>query len=137
MFFMQVLQYKGGFFLKWTMFFTPLATCKYIYFWELLCKMFIKIITINELDKSNILVLIFNVRFWILNYHIFILIKKIPKIQRKMNHCSLKLQHFLINCTRYEVQWCPLHRIKLNPKIFLISIVMDMFLKYLNFSWKI
>jgi hypothetical protein len=99
--------------------------------------MFIEIFTIDELKKRNILVLILSVRFWILNYCIFIWIKRIPKIQTKKNHSSLKLQqHFLINCTQYEVQWCPLHKIKLNFKIFLISIFMYMFLKYLNFCLK-
>jgi hypothetical protein len=135
-FLMQVLQYKGGLSFKWTMFFATLTTCKYCFLRIIAQDVHWKI-TMNDLDKWNILVLIFIVRFWILNYYIFIWIKRIPKVQRKMNHFSLKLQqHFLINCTRHEVQWCPLHRIKLNPKIFLIFIFMDMFLKYFNFCLK-
>jgi hypothetical protein len=87
-------------------------------FLGILQKVFIEIIISNAL--IYILRLIFSVRIQIFNYYIqsFIWIKRIPKVQRKMNHSSLRLwQKKSINqCTWYEIQHSPPCKIKLNLK---------------------
>jgi hypothetical protein len=95
-------------------------------FWELLHKVFIEIITMCESIKKKKYIYYDWYSAWDFEYLIIIFN---PSFDFFINN-------FLIYCTWYEIQRCPLHRIKLNLKILFISIF-TFFWNTFIYAWKI